>query len=404
MRRCPAMTRAALLAAALISALPILAAVPALAAEPKPGDRFQVDPASLPPPNATRSKANPADVVKRPPAARLAVPAGWRATLFAEKLDHPRNLMVLPDGSLLVAEQHADKLTRLSDTDGDGRANLRTTFADGFAEPFGLAFHDGAVWVADTRRVWRLPWQAGLAQAEGREPVTETGALGDDRGHSTRSLAIAPDGRHFYVGIGSAANIAEEPAPRATVQEFRIDGGGQRSFAAGLRNPVGLAFRPGSNELWTAVNERDGLGDELVPDYLARVEEDAFYGWPYAYIGGYPQPGFAEKSPGKVKETRVPDLLFRSHSAPLGLAFLDGDAYVALHGSWNRSTPIGYFVARVPFKDGKPEGHYEAFATGFTVSPGTVWGRPVGIAAGPDGTLYVADDTGNTVWRIEKVK
>lgn len=377
-------------------------AVPVAAAEPKPGDRFSVDPHALPPPHATPSKANPADVVARPKGAGLTVPAGWRATLFAEKLDHPRNLLVLPDGSVLVAEQQADKLTRLVDTTGDGRADSRSTFADGFSEPFGLAFHDDAIWVADTRRVWRLPWQPGAERVDQRDPVTETGALGDDRGHSTRSLAIAPDGKHFYVGIGSRGNLDEEPEPRATVQEFRIDGAGQRTFAAGLRNPVGMAFRPGSDELWAVVNERDGQGDELVPDYLAHVVVGGFFGWPYAYIGPNPQPKLADKAPDKVKATRVPELLFRSHSAPLGLAFLDGDAYVGLHGSWNRSTPIGYVVARVPFRNGKPQGYYEVFASGFTIAPGKVWGRPVGVAAAPDGSLYVADDAGKTVWKISR--
>lgn len=375
-----------------------LLALPVLAAEPRPGDRFSVDPAALAPPHATPSRANPADVVARPKAAGLTVPAGWHATLFAERLDHPRNLLVLPDGSLLVAEQRADKLTRLEDRDGDGRADTRSTYADDFAEPFGLAFHDGSVWVADTRRVWRLPWRPGPDKVEEREPVTETGALGDDRGHSTRSLAFAPDGRHFYVGIGSRANVADEDLPRASVQEFTITGGRQRTFASGLRNPVGMAFRPGSSELWAVVNERDGLGDELVPDYLALVKDGAFYGWPNSYIGDHPQPGY----PPAPRKARVPDLLFRSHSAPLGLAFLDGDAYVGLHGSWNRAQPIGYFVARVPFKDGRPQGHYEVFASGFTISPGKVWGRPVGIAASPDGALYVADDAGRTVWRIER--
>ncbi|MBC7908600.1 MAG: PQQ-dependent sugar dehydrogenase [Rhodospirillaceae bacterium] len=377
----------------------LLIALPAFAAEPKPGDRFSVDPNKLPIPHATPSKANPAEVVARPKGAGLVVPTGWRATLFAEGLDHPRNLLVLPDGSLLVAEQRADKLTRLVDSTGDGCADQRSIFADGFSEPFGLAFHGDAVWVADTRRVWRLPWQPGVSTVDSRDPVTETGALGDDRGHSTRSLAFAPDGKHFYVGIGSRGNLDEEAPPRATVQEFRNDGSNQRTFASGLRNPVGMAFL--SDQLWAVVNERDGLGDELVPDYLTRVEDGAFYGWPYAYVGQHPQPGF--DAPDKVKATRVPDVLFRSHSAPLGLAFLDGDAYVGLHGSWNRSTPIGYFVARVPFKDGKPEGHYEVFATGFTAGQGKVWGRPVGIAAGAD-ALYVADDAGKTVWKITQAK
>lgn len=383
-------------------ALAFLLALPAHAAEPKPGDRFQVDPATLPAPHATPSRANPADVVKRPKGATLKVPSGWRATLFADRLDNPRNLVVLPDGSVVVAEQKADKLTRLVDGDGDGRAERRFTLADGFDEPFGLAFQDGWLWVADTRRVWRLPWQDGAERIDRREPVTETGALGDGKGHSTRSLAIAPDGKHFYVGIGSRDNLAEEEVPRATIQEFALDGGGQRTFAAGLRNPVGMAFRSGTDELWTVVNERDGLGDELVPDYMTRVIKDAFYGWPYAYLGPHPQPEFAPKAPDKVAATRAPDLLFRSHSAPLGLAFLDDDAYVALHGSWNRSTPIGYFVAKVPFKDGKPQGHYEVFAGGFTVGSGKVWGRPVGVAAALDGSLYVADDAGRTVWKITR--
>ncbi|HSV29279.1 MAG TPA: PQQ-dependent sugar dehydrogenase, partial [Candidatus Omnitrophota bacterium] len=190
-----------------------------------------------------------------------------------------------------------------------------------------------------------------------------------------------------------------------TIREFRMDGSGGRTFAAGLRNPVGIAFRPGSEELWAVVNERDGLGDELVPDYLTHVQEGGFYGWPYAYLGPNPQPGFADRAPAKVRATLVPDLLFQSHSAPLGLAFWHGDAYVGLHGSWNRSDPVGYFVARVPFRDGKPVGHYEAFATGFVVDvsgAARVWGRPVGVAVGPDDALYVSDDTGGTVWRITR--
>ena len=382
-------------------ALIAVIALPVWAAEPQPGDRFRVDPAALPPPNATPSSANPADVVARPRGATLAVPPGWRATLFAEGLDHPRNLIVLPDGGVLVAEQRADKLTLLRDG-GSGRAEA-STFATGFAEPFGLDYRDGAIWVADTRAVWRLPWRPGQAKAGKPERVTAPGALGDDRGHSTRSLALAPDGRSFFVGIGSRGNIGIEEAPRATIQRFDADGANQRAFATGLRNPVGMTFRPGSDDLWAVVNERDGLGDELVPDYLTRVTEGGFYGWPYSYIGSHPQPGMAGKAPELVRRAIVPDLLFRSHSAPLGLAFLGGDAYVGLHGSWNRSEPIGYFIARVPFRDGKPIGHYEVFASGFMVSDHAVWGRPVGIAAAPDGTtLYVADDAGKTVWKLER--
>lgn len=386
----------------------LLLALPAWAAEPRPGDRFRVDPARLPAPYATRPSANPADIVARPKGAVLSVPAGWRATLFAEGLDHPRNLMVLPDGAVLVAEQRADKLTLLQDADGDGKADRRSVFARRFAEPFGLAFRDGWIWVADTEAVWRLPWQAGQTRAETRERVTAAGALGDDRGHSTRSLVLKSDGKGLFVGIGSRGNIGIEEMPRASIQEFRLSEAGvaveQHTYAWGLRNPVGIAIRPGSDELWAVVNERDGLGDELVPDYLTRVQAGGFYGWPYSYIGANPQPGLADRAPEPVKTAIVPDLLFRSHSAPLGLAFAGGDAYVGLHGSWNRSEPIGYFVARVPFAGGKPLGHYEVFAAGFMTDPGKAWGRPVGIAAAADGALYVADDAGMTVWKIEKVK
>lgn len=382
----------------IVSLLPLTA----FAADPAPGTRFQVRVGDLPAPYATPSSANPADVVPRPPGAILRVPQGWKATLFAEGLDHPRNLLVLSDGSVLVAEQRFDKLTRLVDDDGDGTAERRSTLASGFDEPFGLAQRDGEIWVADTKAVWALSWQDEQNTVANRRQVTPQGALGDDRGHSTRSLVIAPDGAHFYVGIGSRRNVEEEAEPRATIREFRRDGSDGRTFASGLRNPVGLTFRPGSPDLWTVVNERDGLGDELVPDYLTRVVPGGFYGWPYAYLGSHPQPGLGGKAPDKVAAARVPDLLFRAHSAPLGLAFAGGDAFVGLHGSWNRSEPIGYMVARVPFKDGKPVGHYEAFATGFMTGPHAVWGRPVGIAAAPDGSLYVADDAGRTVWKISR--
>lgn len=325
------------LATVLLSLVPLAA----FAADPAPGSRFQVRLDDLPAPYATPSSANPADVVPRPAGAGLRVPAGWTARLFAEGLDHPRNLLVLSDGSVLVAEQRFDKLTRLVDDDGDGVADKRTTLASGFDEPFGLAERDGEIWVADTKAVWALPWQTGQGSAPNRRQVTPDGALGDDRGHSTRSLALDPDGSRFYVGIGSRRNVEEEAEPRATIRVFAGDGSSGHSFASGLRNPVGLAFRPGSTDLWTVVNERDGLGDELVPDYLTKVVPGGFYGWPYAYLGNHPQPGLGAKAPDKVAATRLPDLLFRAHSAPLGLAFSDGDAFVGLHGSWNRSEPIG---------------------------------------------------------------
>jgi glucose/arabinose dehydrogenase len=279
-----------------------------------------------------------------------------------------------------------------------------------------LAIRAGAVYVADTRAVWRLPYRVGEKQAGGpAERVTPPGALGSGGSHWTRNIVFAPDGAHFFVAIGSAGNLAEEPAPRATVQAFAADGSNQRTFADGLRNPVGIAVRPGSDELWVVVNERDGLGDELVPDYLTRIRRGDFFGWPYAYTGTNPQPGFADRRPDLVRRSRVPDLLFRSHSAPIGLVFYTGtsfppayrgDAFVALRGSWNADRPRGYMVARVPFEDGRPRGYYEAFATGFWVAGTTtaqVIGRPAGLAVTGDGALLIADDTGDRVWQVRYV-
>jgi glucose/arabinose dehydrogenase len=279
-----------------------------------------------------------------------------------------------------------------------------------------MAFQGDMLYVADLRGVWRLPYRAGDRQASAApQPVTPPGALGSASGHRTRILAFDADGQHFYVADGSASNIAEEAPPRATIQIFNLDGSGGRTFASGTRNPVGTQIHPATKRLWAVVNERDGLGDGLVPDYLAEMSDGVFYGWPYSYIGKHPQPGF-EGRPEAAK-ARVPDLLFRSHSAPLGLVFVSapqwperyrGGALVALHGSWNSANPTGYFVAFVPFRDGRPTGGYEPFATGFRLdggsgtSPGTarVWGRPVGLAFLPDGSLMVSDDAGNTVWRV----
>ena len=384
-------------------------------AGPAPGERFRVDAAELPAPYATRSAVNPPRRVDRPAGALPQAPAGFAVELFADGFDHARWLAVAADGTVFLAEPGLGQVTLLRDADGDGRAEVRVPFARGFDSPHGLALRDGYLYVADLARVWRVPWRPGATDPPGRaEPVTPAGSLGDPGGHWTRNLAFHPDGSRFYVAVGSRGNIAEEPAPRATVQEFGADGGGQRTFAAGLRNPVGIVFRPGTAELWVVVNERDGMGDGLVPDYLARIRDGDFFGWPYAYLGPHPQPGFAERRPDLVAKTVAPDLLFRSHSAPLGLVFYDadqfpadyrGDAFVALHGSWNAARPEGYMVARVPFAEGRPRGHYEAFLTGFRTDDSAegrarVWGRPAGLAVAADGSLLVADDVADAIWRV----
>ncbi len=395
-------------------ALVLWAAIAQAAEPPKPGQRFQIAPADLPKPGATPSVANPPVIVHRTAEMKPQLPGGFAVTLFAQGLRHARWLAVAPNGDVFLAEPGEGRITLLRDADGDGEAEFRDIYADGYSRPHGLAFHQGALYVADTEAVWRLDWNPGRSRnAEKPRRVTPPGALGDGYGHWTRNIAFHPDGGRFYVSVGSQGNIGEENPPRATVLEFKADGSDGRVFASGLRNPVGIAFRPGGGDLYAVVNERDGLGDGLVPDYFTKIVEGGFYGWPYSYIGSNPQPGLAQRKPDLVAKALAPDLLFRSHSAPLGLAFntsaafppaMQGDAFVALHGSWNSSQAEGYMVARVPMQDGKPAGHYEAFATGFRLADEggrpRVWGRPVGLAFDAKGGLLIADDAAQVVWRV----
>lgn len=376
------------------------------------GISIAVDPANLPPPHATGSAYNGPRELERPAGVVPVAPPGFAVNLFADGLAHPRAFAVAPDGAILLAQSRPGQITRLIDEDGDGVAETRGTFFDGLELPYGLAFQGDQLFVADAEGVWRLPY-GGTRVAP--ERITADGDFGEPGGHWTRNLAFAPDGSAFFVAIGSEGNLAEEPAPRATIRRYDAAGGMGATFAAGLRNPVGLAVEPVTGSLWTVVNERDGLGDDLVPDYLTEVVQGGFYGWPYAYMG-VPDPRFGDRNPDLVAATRMPDVLFRSHSAPLGLAFYTGDAFppayrgdafVALHGSWNAGVPRGYQVARVDFENGKPVANgYEIFLDGFRLdAPGRdgraeVWGRPAAVAVAPDGALLVADDVGGTIWRV----
>jgi glucose/arabinose dehydrogenase len=390
--------------------LALLAPPAALAADEAPGTTIRVDPGALPPPYATEANAFQPDPVPVPAKPPFKLPAGFSIGVFADGLSHARWLAVAPNGDVLLAEPQAGRITVLRDADGDGKAEVKRTFASGFKRPHGMAFQGDWLYVADTERVWRLPWHAGDLEATARpEPVTPEGAIGSGSGHWTRNIAFSPDGKRLYVAIGSASNIAEDPSPRATVQSFAADGSGQKTFASGLRNPVGIAVYPGTSNLYVVVNERDGLGDGLVPDYLTHLQDAGFYGWPYSYIGNHPQPDLRAPK-GLVDSAIVPDVLFRAHSAPLGLVFYEGkqfppdyrgSAFVALHGSWNSAQPVGYMVARVPFENGKPTGAYEPFLTGFLLDGGkSVFGRPVGLAVAADGSLLIADDVADVVWRV----
>ena len=362
-----------------------------------------------------------------------AVPDQFELTLFAEKVDHPRNAIVLPNGDLMVVSQNSGALYLLRDADKDGRADWIQRFAAGFNRPNSLVHREREILVTDQDGIWRLAYQAGAMRTSGaparraaevppeqRRPdpnmdgqtlLTEKGVFGIVQGHANRDIEIGPDGR-LYVGVGSVGNIGVEPEPKASIQSFSSDGKDQRTVATGLRNPTGLAVHPDTKELWVTVQERDGLGDNLVPDYLTRVREGGFYGWPYSYIGQNPQPGFAQMAPDKVAATIVPDVLFEPHSSAMDVVFLAGervpadyrgDAIVVLRGSWNRTKPTGYKLVRVKFENGKPAGWYDNFMVGFWTEgedKAVVWGRPSDVTLAPDGTMYVLDDTGGTIWRV----
>jgi glucose/arabinose dehydrogenase len=381
------------------------------------GQRYEFSPSNLPAPYSQPSVGAAAPSVPRPDGVMPKVPEGFHVGIFASGLTRPREMAVAPDGTVFVSQTYEGEVAVLRDADGDGVAEMRMTFADGFREPSGLAVQGDALYVADRRAVWRIGFDGDTMRALPRSMVTRPGALGEGGGHITRELVFAPDGQHFFVSIGSETNIGEDPWPRATIQRFRIDGHMQTTFASGLRNPVGLAFYPGTDDLYAVVNERFGLGAGLVPDYFTRVERDGFYGYPYAYLGPHPDPQYGELRPDLVKTSLVPDILFAPHSGPLGLIFakgkglppdFKGDAIVALHGTQTGGAPAGYELVRVRFRDGRPVGGYETFMTGFGAhldrgsadQAGGIWGRPVWLAEARDGALLVSDDVANVIWRV----
>jgi glucose/arabinose dehydrogenase len=403
------------------------------AAEHEIGRRFHFDPADLPPPKTGPIVTDRSLVI--PYAAQtLQVPPGFVAEPYATGLANPRRLLVLANGDVLVAEQSAGYITLLRD-DGEGHAKWIDRHVEDLNKPYGLAWQGDHLLVADQDGIWMVPHMVGALRpgrpvptqradqvppeqkkgipgAYGAELITGKGAFGIVQGHQNRHLVIDPKTGALFVGVGSSGNLGVEPAPKASIQRFDADGSNQTTYATGTRNPTALTFHPDTGELWALVQERDGLGDNLPSDYLISVKQNGFYGWPYAYIGKHPQAGFANLALDKVAASITPDLLFQAHSSVLDLVFYAGDQFpgefkgslfVALKGSWNRSVPTGYKVVRVPFKNGRPEGYYENFATGFWASGESraeVWGRPAALAIAKDGALLVADDTGGTIWRI----
>ena len=367
----------------------------------------------LPQPFATKSAGNPPREARPPKGFLPTVPEGFQVNRFAQDFKEPRWLAIAPNGDVFLADSGAGKVLVLRDPNNTGGAQDNELFASGLDRPFGIAFHEDYVYVGDMDAVLRFHYDAKTSKRTGEAEKLMDLPRG---GHWTRSLAFTADGKKLYVGVGSESNVSiEDDARRAAVTICDPDGKNARLYATGLRNPVGLALEPKTKQLWTTVNERDGLGDDLPPDYFTSVQDGGFYGWPYSYIGDNVDPRVKPQKPELVAKTIVPDVLLGAHRAPLQFAFYTGTqfpekyrggAFVAEHGSWNRTLRAGYQVAFVAFKDGKPVSDPETFLAGLVADPAgrEAIGRPVGVAVAKDGSLLVSDDVAGVVYRISVKK
>jgi len=377
--------------------------------------------AVLPKPYATKSTVNNSNITGWTEGKTPVAPDGFKVSRFADGFKSPRWIYAAANGDVFICESStkpnsANQITVLRDSDKDGKYDVREIFLSNQNKPFGMLILDNYFYVANTDALVRYPYKSG------QTTISETGKkildlpAGGYNNHWTRNIIASPDGKKIMISVGSGSNNGEngidKEVRRANILEINPDGTGEKIYAAGLRNPVGMQYYPGSTVLWTAVNERDELGDDLVPDYLTSVKRDGFYGWPYAYFGANEDPRMKGQRPDLVKKTIVPDVALGSHTASLGLAFYNGDqfpakykngAFIGQHGSWNRSTLVGYKVVFVPFKEGKPSGKPEDFLTGFIddAAKSRVHGRPVGVTVLNDGSLLVADDASDVIWRVK---
>jgi glucose/arabinose dehydrogenase len=399
--------------------------------------------AALPAPYSTASAGNPPQVVGKPADASLSVPPHFIVRLFADGLSGPRLLRVAPNGDIFVSETRANRIGVLRAVDGADAPSQNQVFADGLDRPFGIAFYPPGedpqwIYVANNNSVVRFPYRNGDLNARGTPQVIVARLTESTGGHSTRDVAFSKDGKRMFISVGSGSNVAED-MNKKSAEAIRLwetehghgaawdsemnradilvtDPEGNQSvrpFATGIRNGVGLAVDKNTGELWTSTNERDGLGDDLVPDYITHVKEGGFYGWPWYYLGNHEDPRHAGERPDLAGQATVPDVLLQSHSASLEMVFYTattgvasfpaeyrGDIFAAFHGSWNRSSRTGYKVVRVHLNHGVATGEYDDFLTGFVVDGHGVWGRPVGVAVAHDGALLVTEDGNGTLWRI----
>jgi len=385
----------------------------------QPGKVRKITAQDLPAPYITESASNAPQLAARPRDAWPKAPAGFSVQQYATGLDNPRLIRTGPNGDLFLAESSSGKIRVFRGITADGKPKQAETFATGLNEPYGIAFYPPGknaqwVYVGDTDAVVRFPYKNGDLKASG--PAQHIVNLPHGSGHWTRDVQFTADGKKMFVAVGSASNVDDPdttPAEknRADILEFNPDGSGMQVYAYGLRNAGGgLAINPGTGELWCSVNERDGLGDNLVPDYITRVAEGGFYGWPWWYIGDHQDPRHEGKHSELKGKVIVPDVLLEPHNASLEMTFYEGmqfpaeyhgDIFASQHGSWNRSVRTGYEVIRIPLhQTTRASGEYEDFLTGFVVDNGHVWGRPVGVTEAQDGSLLVTDDGSNSIWRI----
>ncbi len=389
----------------------------------QPGVFRKISAKDLPQPYATPAAENDAKLIHRPADAWPQALPGFKVELYASNLDNPRLIRTAPNGDLFLAESETGKVKVFRGVGADGKASQMEVFATDLDRPFGIAFYPPGpnpafVYVANTGSVVRYAYKNGDTKATGKQEIVIAEIPGGGKlrggGHWTRDLAFTKDGSKMFVSVGSKSNVDDvdnNPAEyhRANILWANPDGSGVEIYASGIRNPVGIAVNPDTGELWCSVNERDRLGDNLVPDYITHVEKGGFYGWPWYYTGGNQDPRHAGKHPELKSKVIVPDVLLQPHNASLELTFYtgkqfpaeyQGDIFAAEHGSWNKAVRTGYEVVRVPLNKGRAGGEYEDFLTGFVTAEGKVWGRPVGVAIGSDGALFVTDDGSNSIWRV----